>query len=1072
MMMKNIATQLITQKFCKFFYLLACLAIFSNINASTTITFNDQDVSSVVTAFTLLQQRQTDDPIAQEIVAKSAQTLKGKVAALHQFNERLRKRQEETERLAAQGLSPVRVGEDFSSKLIAKQSREATEMQRKLQADMNEEREQQRRVLERKEKELKDKEDALAKIKDQVVSLVDKAAALSPLRKELAQERARDRATPLKKQLGEVTAREAALAAELKRLKSQMGGDVLETILEERSDSSDDGFASGGVAGGGVNLDGTDPIKLDLLSYYGKIEDIRKKLAKAAEVIRDCNTVEALLLESLALVVEQRTVRKLGKQEQVSVDRYIPDDEVDGVNRVDRVLALMKQAWEISNSYKAIQFEGQNKNVLANADVVVTLSDGSKKTVKAGEHYDKFVNGNRENMKEAQPSGRGGRVELLESYFELYYLGPIRTEKEAIEAIDTLQLSLDLTLNFEASILSTKKLELYSPSAFEIVDGIISNAIRNFRAEIIKQDRDLYDVYLEVLEREKDWAKDDTNFSKCPTILHLLRNPMVLFMFKRPAKKDEVDNERTVPFASFGRISDEIRYLTENQKKALFASLYFVVFNYEQVSGGYLRETLLSNTPIQAVDIHPLIKEVKESLKKNFQPLPFRPSTEQQDLAKFSVKVNDLLTGKTYREGITNRFASALISLGQKLDGISQEGIVEYLKTENLPEEKRTKASRILAEHEFISREALNQQLVNKQKAYDSYVLSLAQSISEKGQREEEARAITAELEEGTLAKLNAQREKKEKEVEIETFSKTVEEHNKEQLAELGQKYEQLNELENKLIILNKSLAELGKKSKKLTNEIELSTKKIQSLETNIEVIVPEIENLADALRKLEFVSELERLSDDIDGIASRGQELFDFNRTLESCFELLTDLQSSTKKLVEAEEATATGGTSSASKPSRAVSKLGSAEKSKIEAVLRKAGGTADSDLAAQNAKKLKAMALVAAKEKREADAQAAAEEKRKASIKEEDAPTEIFVAKKPARTALGGLVVTTAESLEQELLLIENQLALKQINEEIRRPFIERIQTIRGIIETPDSSLLNAKNTIGKLSKEIQKL
>ncbi|MCX7351864.1 MAG: hypothetical protein NTW22_01085, partial [Proteobacteria bacterium] len=56
-------------------------SMFSNINASTTITFNDQDVSSVVTAFTLLQQRQTDDPIAQEIVAKSAQTLKGKVAA-------------------------------------------------------------------------------------------------------------------------------------------------------------------------------------------------------------------------------------------------------------------------------------------------------------------------------------------------------------------------------------------------------------------------------------------------------------------------------------------------------------------------------------------------------------------------------------------------------------------------------------------------------------------------------------------------------------------------------------------------------------------------------------------------------------------------------------------------------------------------------------------------------------------------------------------------------------------------------------------------------------------------------
>ena len=1019
------ASQLITQKFCKFFYLLACLAMFSTINASTTITFNDQDVSSVVAAFSILQQRQTDNPLAQNILAKPIQTLKDKVTALHEFNERSRKQQEENQKLADEGLSPVRVGEDFSSKLIAKQSREVAEMQRKLQADMDQEREQQRRELERKEKELKDKEDALAKIKVEVVNLVDKAAALSPLRKELAQERARERATPLKKQLSEAE-------AELKRLRSQMGCDVLATILEERPESADDGFAGGGgggAGGGGVNIE-EDPLKLELASYYGKIKGINKKLARAAEVIRDCNAVEALLHQSLALVLEEKKELKLGARVETIVDKSIP------IDRVDDVLALMKLACDIANNYKPVPFEGEEKQIKEGLFFVA-----------------KWVDGHKEKMQKATPKER---VTLLESCFELYYFGPIRTEKEAIEAIDTLQLSLDLTLNLEASIASTKKLNLYSPSAFESIDRTITSAVSNFRAEIIRQDRERYENYLEVLEQEKVWAQQDTNFSLCPTILHLLRNPMVLFMFKRPAKKDEADNERTVPFASFGRISDEIRYLTENQKKALFASLYFVVFNYEEVSGKYLAETLLSNTPIQAVDIHPLIKEIKESLKKNFQPMPFTPSTEQQDLAKFSVKVNDLLTGKTYREGITNRFASALISLGQRFNGISSEGVTEYLKTENLPEEQSRIANRILAEHEFISTEALNQQLINKQREVNTYRASLEQSISEKRQREEETRIITAALEEGTLAKSNAQREKKEKEIEIAAFAATLAEGDEAKLVELGEKYAQLDELGKKLLTLNKSLAELGKENKKLVEQIARLTKQIGSLEANIAGTEPEIAKLVDTLEELGFVSELDRLSGDIDGIASRGKELFEFNRTLESCFELLTDLQASTRKRVEAET---TGGTSSGSNPSRAVSKLGSEGKSKIEAVLRKAGGTADSDLAAeaaQNAKKLRALAIAAFNTKREADALAAA------------AAAVVVAEKPPARPAAFAAAVVTAESLEQELVLIEAQLADKQIDEEARKSFVESIKAARANIET---AIPTAQMKISRIKKELKK-
>ncbi|MEI7494029.1 MAG: hypothetical protein WCJ92_05475 [Alphaproteobacteria bacterium] len=1166
--MKNIATQLITQKFCKFFYLLACLAIFSNINASTTITFNDQDVSSVVTAFTLLQQRQTDDPIAQEIVAKSAQTLKGKVAALHQFNERLRKRQEDDAIAEAHGLSPVKPGENLSDKISAKakfqqaaaaiahqaalQKAEAKrlaaeEQERKLQADMLEEREKAA--------------DQLRIINAQMAVLAEKAALLTPTKEQLKKALQRESATPYKKQVSELTAREAALAAELKRLKSQMGGDVLETILEERADASG-GELAGGVAGGGVNLDEEDPLKLELASYYGKIKGINKRLAKLAEVLSDCECVQTLYNQSLKFVTttSETIEENFGKKTvtRVITSRFIPDSEVA------EVLMRMSEACGIANKYKTTAFEGKVYEVRAEKDGVVEIANGTKKEVKAGELYEKFAYGTKEKMEKANPEER---VTIFNDAFLNIYTEIPNNEKMKIGTIDHLQLSLDLTLNLEASILSTKKLGLYADSDFLSIDQTITSAISNLRAKIEERDKAVFNEYMSILAQERTLLESATDFSARPLTVQLLRDYRVLFMLKRPAKKDEADNERTAPFASFERLLEEIRYLTENQKKALFASLYYVVFNYEQVSGGYLRDTLLSNTPIQAVDIHPLIKQVKEALKTNSAAEKFDPIVmTQNDLRDFSTRVNRLIAGDTYRESVTNRFVTALIGLGQKFNGISREGIDEYLKTENLSAEEKRIANRILAEHEFVSREALNQQLVAKKILLITHKTKLEQSISEKRQTEEEARIVTEALEEGALAKSNAQREKKEKENEIETFSATIPEHEDEyvltsqdedQFVELGQKYEILKELDKELRKHTTLCTELDKKSKKLAAEIELLTKKIQGLETNIAAIEPEIEKLVDTLKELGFVSELERLSGDIDVIASRGNELFEFNRTLEICFELITGLQASTRKLVEAKEATAIASASIA-KPGKA-----SEKQKELEVALLKVGVIKPLKSAALKAKKLKTMALAAlaaAEEKREAEAEAKAKreadelaavavaelpkplarpaafaapvaldsatlmqelvlieaqvELKKSELEDYQAiidsiaatrvsvgegtlpsanmkiknlkkrfpivvvlppppqTAEVVVAelpKPPARPAAFAAPVVTAESLEQELVLIEAQLADKQIDEEVRASFIESIKAARANIET---AIPTAQMKINKIKRELKKL
>ena len=92
--------------------------------------------------------------------------------------------------------------------------------------------------------------------------------------------------------------------------------------------------------------------------------------------------------------------------------------------------------------------------------------------------------------------------------------------------------------------------------------------------------------------------------------------------------------------------------------------------------------------------------------------------------------------------------------------------------------------------------------------------------------------------------------------------------------------------------------------------------------------------------------------------------------------------------------------------------------------------------------------MALVAVREKRDADE---------------------LVAKPPARPLAFAAPVVSAESLEQELAQIATELEIKQIDESIRANFIERIQTIRGSIET---AIPTAQMKINTLKREIKKL
>lgn len=622
--------------------------------------------------------KDSGNPIAIRAIGNTPiNSLKEKEAIIAEYNRLL----EENKKAVARGYSPLKPSETLRDKEIAKSNREAAqaaadlENSRKIQAievakaetlRMENEKLQKRLAEETAAKEkhavalnLEKQRERATPLKQKVAKLEAEVAQVPHLKKSL--EDAFNKVAETDQKLAETEKREAALKEEINKIRTQLGGDVLDSFLQGSSGS----LGSTSAAAGQDSED--DALKLELASYYAKIKRINKKLGDTAQIIADYKAVEALLQEIETEIISDRSIK---------------------TEKLKDALELMEQAHEIAQNYRKSSYQGLQTKINA----------------------------------EQEPQKR---ATYLKKVFEDYYLEPIRIRKEAIEASDPLQLSLQITLNFEASILLTKESHLFSANDFTNIDRTISRAINEFRAEIMKQDREIYKGYLDIIEQEKGII----DFSSCPMTLHLLRDPMVLFMLKGPKKEGE--SNLGIKFASFDRVIEEMRYLDENQKKALFALFYQVVLNYDETSKKYLQQTLLSTTPIKQDDIHPLIKGMKEALKQNHQPTTFTPSEdERKSLKRFSQEVEELLSGGTYLKALTTRYSSSLTNLVQKIDGISKEAIDQYLADQTSNLEKATDheiINKLKSMYDFISKEGIYIQSDKQKKMLTTYETQLVE---------------------------------------------------------------------------------------------------------------------------------------------------------------------------------------------------------------------------------------------------------------------------------------------------------------------------------------------------------
>ena len=189
-------------------YLLFFCAI-ANAASDISITgTGPKRVMSARGAFSELNRRkEIQDPVAIEVLSGKNGSLTDdeKEALVFRYNTGLRKLQEENQKLAAQGLSPVRTGEDYASKLLARKAAEAqaaaAQMQQKLQAELqavNDKAEEDRLAAEEQER----------KLQAELQAVKQKALLVSPL----------------KAQHAETSAKFAEASTEIERLKSQPVG--------------------------------------------------------------------------------------------------------------------------------------------------------------------------------------------------------------------------------------------------------------------------------------------------------------------------------------------------------------------------------------------------------------------------------------------------------------------------------------------------------------------------------------------------------------------------------------------------------------------------------------------------------------------------------------------------------------------------------------------------------------------------------------------------------------------------------------------------------------------------------
>ncbi len=438
----------------------------------------------------------------------------------------------------------------------------------------------------------------------------------------------------------------------------------------------------------GAALGSSGNVSLDMLlgSYYKAIEDIEKQSQALTDIQRAFFQIQSLYKGAFELT--KKAVKEIAgpKGKKITEDIFIIEDDA-----LEGVLALMETSNELVSKYKKIKFEGIVKR-----------------------------------MKSAASPEK--RVTVLQSVFDDLYITPISDELMRLSNTEHLQQSLKFTTLFEQQVTAIKTLGIYPEQEFVQVIGVLSKATTKFLNDIKENDRQTYEECLPLLEREAKLLSEVEDFSLLPMTLALFQEPMALFLLFRPSS-----NVNVIPFGSIERIEREIEYLTEQQKKALFAYLYFISFNFQEVSQKYLKSTLLSATPITPKDIAELIEIVKQNMKAAGQLKLFQPSpSDQGSLGKFSLRVRSLISGEAREKAIVEKFNTEQQYLRNMLNGITPEKIEGYKRTNKLVAKQSGVISQIQALWDLIMSHDLPRCNLDELLAFREELLQLRNKLGER----------------------------------------------------------------------------------------------------------------------------------------------------------------------------------------------------------------------------------------------------------------------------------------------------------------------------------------------------
>ncbi len=442
----------------------------------------------------------------------------------------------------------------------------------------------------------------------------------------------------------------------------------------------------------GAALGSSGNVSLDMLlgSYYKAIEDIEKQSQALTDIQRSFFEIQSLYKSTLELAKKSVKETAGPKGKKITEEILVIEDDA-----LDVVLALMETSNDLVSKYKKIKFEGIVKR-----------------------------------MKNAASPEK--RVTILQSVFDDLYITPISDELMRLSNTEHLQQSLKFTTLFEQQVTAIKSLGIYPEQEFVQVIGVLSKATTKFLNDIKENDRQTYEECLPLLEEEAKLLREIEDFSLTPMTLALFQEPMAFFLLFRPSS-----NVNVIPFGSIERIEREIEYLTEQQKKALFAYLYFISFNFQEVSQKFLKNTLLSATPITPKDIAELIEIVKQNMKAAGQLKRFQPSlSDQGSLKEFSLRVKRLISGEAREKAIVEKFNTEQQYLRLMLNGITPEKIEDYKKVNKLVAKQSAAISQIQALWDLIMSHELPKCDLEKLLDFKEELLQLRNNLGEKENNE------------------------------------------------------------------------------------------------------------------------------------------------------------------------------------------------------------------------------------------------------------------------------------------------------------------------------------------------